>query len=129
MPLLPTHPHVPTATNVANYIMYEDTNNQCTSKLDTAIMMFENLSTSGRNTFMTSSDYVIATARERLEAWALNQNKTIDHVNGDYVINAQINDINRNNCIILIIVITSIVSLSAASLFLMNTRKKKLNRR
>ena len=73
--------------NVANYIMYEDTNNQCNTKLDYAILYFGNMSTSGRNTFMTSDDYVIAQARTRLEAWLTNQGKSITHINGDYLVN------------------------------------------
>ena len=39
---------------------------------------------------MTSDDYVIATARERLEAWATNQGKSIIHINGDYSVSGSI---------------------------------------
>ena len=74
------------ATNVSNYIMYEDTTNQCNSKTDVAIGYFNNLSTSEKTTFMTSDDYVISTARERFNAWLRNQGKSITLNNGDYVI-------------------------------------------
>ena len=77
---------VETPTNVANYIMYEDTNNQCTSKFENAIIYFESLGAEGRTTFMTSNDYVISTARERFLAWAKHEGKTINYVNNDYVV-------------------------------------------
>ncbi len=76
--------------DLANYIMYEDTNNQCLTKLDTAIEYFNGLTVSERNTFMTSDDYVIAAARERLEAWATNQGKMIIHIDGDYSVSGSI---------------------------------------
>ncbi len=76
------------AANVSNYIMYEDTNNQCTTKLSTAIGYLSSLSSSELTTFQTSSSYVIATARERLEAWARNQGKTINYDAGDVSLSA-----------------------------------------
>ncbi len=75
-----------TALNVANYIMYEDTNNQCETKFSVAKGYFEGLTAAQRETFMTSSDYVISTARTRLQAWATHLGKTITYSNGDYVI-------------------------------------------
>ena len=95
-----------TALNVANYIMYEDTNNQCTTKLASVIGQFENMSKAERLTFMTSTDYVIQTARTRLEAWLTNQHKSINLVDGDYVIANNIHslsifsDSNNENMII-----------------------------
>lgn len=80
-----------TATNVANYIMYEDTINQCTTKFDVAVSYFNNMSSSERTTFMTSNDYVISCARERLEAWATNQGKQIVYSNGDYLVQNALN--------------------------------------
>lgn len=67
------------ASNVANYIMYEDTNNQCVSKLSTATSYLNNCSSAELSTFRTSTDYVISTARTRFEAWARNQGKTVDY--------------------------------------------------
>lgn len=72
-----------TPENVANYIMYEDTNNQCVSKLPIALGYYKNLSTSGKSEFQTSDDYVISTARERLNAWADAQGKTINYSSGE----------------------------------------------
>ena len=81
-----------TPVNLANYIMFEDTNNQCTTKFNVAKGYFENLTKAQRNTFMTSNDYVISTARTRLQAWARSLGKTITQSNGDYVIsNLQFN--------------------------------------
>lgn len=75
-----------TAKNVSNYIMYEDTENQCATKFTTASGYFNNLSSSEKSTFMNSSDYVISNARERFEAWAANRGKTITYSNGTYTI-------------------------------------------
>ena len=120
-----------TATNLANYIMYEDTNNQCETKFDVAKGYFEDMSTSERNTFMTSDDYVISTARERLEAWAKNQGKEIVYVNGDYVIQSSLADIQNllsqdNSTSVLLIIFVSIVTLSFTSLILI-LKKKRFN--
>ena len=82
---------IDTPKNVANYIMLEETPNQCETKFDVAVDYFENLSVSDRNTFMTSTDYVISTARTRFLAWAANQGKQIQHINGDYVVKAPSN--------------------------------------
>lgn len=76
------------AANVSNYIMYEDTNNQCTTKLNIALGYLSSLSQAELTTFQTSSSYVIATARERLEAWARNQGKTINYDAGDVSLSA-----------------------------------------
>ena len=72
--------------NVANFIMYEDSLNQCETKFEEASLRFGKMDASGRALFMTSSDYVISTARERLLAWARHEGKTIDFVNNDYVV-------------------------------------------
>ena len=110
-------------TNVANYIMYEDTNNQCTSKLSEVITKLNTMSASDKTTFMTSTDYVIATARERLEAWARNQGKTLNLTNNSFVLSSNntvltmFKNGSDNTTNILIIVITTI-SLAAISLYI-----------
>ena len=77
-----------TAINISNYIMYEDTENQCNTKLDIAIGYLNSLSESELTTFQSSDDYVIATARERLEAWAASKGKTIIYTYGNVVANS-----------------------------------------
>ena len=74
------------ATNLSNYIMYEDTNNQCSTKTSIAEGYFEGLSKEERSTFMNSTDYVISTARERFEAWLRHEGKTISVSDDDYVV-------------------------------------------
>lgn len=88
---------VETALGLANYVMFEDTNNQCVSKLDPAILKFNSMSSSERSTFMTSSGYVISTARERFEAWARNQGKSIVYSGGDYQVSGSQNKVSVNN--------------------------------
>ena len=101
------------AINTSNYIMYEDTVGQCTTKFNVASGYFNSMSTSQRATFMTSDDYVISTARERFEAWARSLGKTISYTNGDYVIqNARPMQIIGNatdNSTLLIVVVSVIM--------------------
>lgn len=104
------------AENVANYIMYEDTIGQCNTKTEIAKGYFEELSQDERETFMTSSDYVISSARERFEAWLRNQGESIAESGGDYVVfkNASITFENENNSnfVFVIIISTSILASS-----------------
>ena len=117
-----------TVTSLADYIMYSDDEGQCTTKLDIAIEYFEALSKADRAAFMTSSSYVIATARERFEAWALNQGKSIVYSSGDYSISGMamfdiISYSKQDNIIVVLVAATSSVSLVAFFLFI--TKKKK----
>ena len=119
-----------TPENVANYVMYEDTNNQCTSKFNTAKGYFENLSTSGRATFMTSDEYVISTARERLQAWARHEGQTIALSNGDYVITnaSRISILNMNesnNTTFVVIMIVSLSFVGVAGFYILKKRKEQ----
>lgn len=118
-----------TATNVANFIMYEDTNNQCVSKLTTAINYINNCSSSELETLQTSSDYVISTARERLEAWARNQGKSIDYSSAGAVVLKSINNrlftsIDKSIDNILIVIICSISVTSLFALYAIIKKKK-----
>ncbi|MCR5308924.1 MAG: endonuclease [Bacilli bacterium] len=123
-----------TAENVANYIMYADTNNQCKTKLDVVQGYFEDLSASEQETFMSSNDYVIASARTRLIAWAAHEGKTITtDSNGKYVISNSIKmtgfgqtELSDNNSIIILFIICSLGAgaLSVCYLF----KKKKSSR-
>ena len=115
------------AKNIANYIMYEDTNNQCVSKLGMAIGYLSNLSASELQTFQTSNDYVIATARTRLEAWATNQGKTINYNTGDVTANTKFGDVDEfgedNNA--MLVIIAAIASVSALTILLVIKKKRK----
>lgn len=75
-----------TPTNLANYIMYTDTNGQCEDKFAYAESYFQNLSSEGKITFLTSDDYVISTAAERFRNWAAHQGKQIVLENSNWVI-------------------------------------------
>lgn len=118
------------ATNVSNYIMYEDTNNQCLTKYSTAKGYFEDLSTSERSTFMTSSDYVISTARERLQAWATHHGESISYTNGDYIFSkvSVINPIfdSTNNNTLMIIIVVSTISISVIGAYFFIKRRKAI---
>lgn len=119
-----------TAANVANYIMYEDYTNQCLTKFDIAISYFNNLTTEEKTTFMTSSDYVITHAKERLEAWAKNQGKEIVYSGGNYIIvsNAAFELIGESKQVIkIVIIVGSILTLSIVIVGMIHTyqRRKK----
>lgn len=119
-----------TASNVANYVMYEDTNNQCTSKFSVAKGYFEAMSTSERSSFMTSSDYVISTGRERLLAWAAHEGKTITQDNGDYVVSAPVNivleNISQNSAGIAIIVTVSLITAASIGGYFFIKKRKEI---
>ena len=120
-----------TAKNVSNYIMYEDTENQCTTKFTTASGYFNNLSTSEKSSFMTSSDYVISTARERFEAWAANRGKTITYSNGTYtIINASnrmssLNNEKNTDLLVLLIGVMMCCSTFAVAIYMFKKSKEQ----
>ncbi len=113
--------------NVSNYIMYENTNNQCLTKLDIALEKLNTLSQNDKNTFMTSNDYVIKCARERIQAWARNQDKEFELNNNNFVINSN-NIFNGDNftdkdSTSLIIIICALSLVSTISLLIIKKRK------
>ena len=120
-----------TAENLANYIMYTDTANQCTTKTSVAKGYFEGLSSTERETFMTSSDYVISTARERFQAWLRNRGLSISEENNDYVVSkATVNNplLNKNITISTVItIITAVITsgLTIGGYFYFSRRKKE----
>lgn len=118
-----------TPSNIANYIMYEDTAGQCESKFAVAESYFNNLTKSGRAEFMTSDDYVISSARERFESWAAYLGKEIVYADGDYIIEGSRKVLSINNdetAAIIVVVVLS--SLSLVGLFvLLVKRKRKYN--
>ena len=115
--------------NIANYVMYEDTNNQCLTKLDAAVERLNGLSSSDKNTFWTSNDYVIKTARERLQAWAVHQGKTLSYSDSAFVISSNnvnpLKDMVSNNVIANIVVLVSLLSISAFGVYLFINKKKE----
>lgn len=121
---------VETVTNVSNYIMFNDTNNQCVTKLDIAIEKLNTLSNSDRDSFWNSDDYVIKSARERLLAWAKNQGRVLSYSNNTFsaMSDGLINDsIFSYSSLIIIVAITSISLLSLATLLVNKKRRHTLN--
>ena len=116
-----------TAVNLANYIMFEDENNQCNTKFGVAKGYFEGLTKAERSAFMTGTSYVVSTARERLLAWAEHLGKTITQSGDDYVINnARLNFLafnNQTDSTIIIVVALSISMLSFAGFMLLRRKK------
>ncbi|MCQ2802229.1 MAG: endonuclease [Bacilli bacterium] len=70
-----------TALNVANYVMFEDIDNQCETKYSIAKTQFNKMSDSQREEFMSSTDYVISTARERMTMWAKHHGESFNFNN------------------------------------------------
>lgn len=102
-------------TNVANYIMYTDTEGQCSTKLTTAVGYIKNLFGTDKTTFQTSNDYVISTARTRLEAWARNQEKTINYSTGTLSNASRSVPIgnSESNSSIIVVVVLSMMAIAA----------------
>ena len=118
-----------TALNVANYVMYEDTNNQCSTKYSIAKGYFNNMSSAQKTEFMTSSDYVISTARERFEAWAKHHGEIIQSQGGDYVISRNVIPFgpmgdSDNTKTIAIVIISSVIGLGAIAGYFFTKKKK-----
>ena len=122
-----------TAVNLANYVMYEDTNNQCNTKLDIAIGYLNNLTQSELNSFASKTetqDYVIYTARTRLNAWAASKGKTIDYSTAGNVVansyaNPIINAFEAVNATTIIIII-GIVGLTALGGYIFIRKRKEI---
>ena len=115
------------ASNVANYVMYEDTNNQCTTKLSEAIDKLNTMSETEKNSFWTSNSYVVSTARERLLAWATHEGKELTYSDGVFQISnsrniSSISDQTNNSLLIMVI---SIFGLTAVGGFFFLKRKKE----
>ena len=119
------------AINLSNCIMYEDTNGQCNSKFSVAKGYFEGLSSTERDTFMTSNDYVILSARTRLLDWAKHLGKTITYEDGDYVIsNSKIVSpidgiISKNNNSSSVIVILSLIGITTFCGYIFLRKRKE----
>ncbi len=117
------------AINVANYVMYEDTTNQCTTKLDLAIDKLNSMSENEKNAFWTSSDYVISTSRERLLAWAVHEGQTLTYSDNSFRLSGANNTsfiLNENQPHKAIIVaVVAILSLVTIGGYLYLRRKKE----
>ena len=122
------------ATNVANYIMFEDTNNQCQTKFGVAQGYFEGLSDSEKTSFMTSDDYVISTARTRFNAWATHLGKVITtDGDGKYIIqnakfaktspDGQLN-LDEDSSLMILFIICTLGAGSLSAFYLVKKKKK-----
>lgn len=74
------------AENIANFIMFSDTGNQCATKFGQAKTIFESLSKAERVRLMENGAYTLTKARERLLYWAAHEKASITKVGDDYVI-------------------------------------------
>ena len=116
--------------NVANYIMYEDNNNQCVNKFSVAQGYFNDLSKEDKNIFMTSDDYVLSSAKERLLAWASYHHKTISLLDGEYQFQGSrllSTFVHSHSFVAVIAAIISLISLAAIGGYIyLKKAKKKL---
>ena len=116
--------------NIANYIMINDTANQCKSKLGKAIEKLNSLSNVEKDLFNSSSDYVISTARNRLEAWARSENKVLTYNEGVYAANANnidrfINNADSNISLLVHLLVFSIGSVIFSICLILRKKKKE----
>lgn len=118
------------ALNIANYIMINDTFNQCKTKLAIAIDKLNSLSVTEKDLFNSSSDYVISTARNRLEAWARSENKVLTYNEGVYAANVNnidryINNIDTNISLLVHLLVFSIGSVTFSTCLILRKKKRE----
>lgn len=118
------------ALNIANYIMINDTTNQCKTKLGIAIDKLNSLSNVEKDLFNSSSDYVISTARNRLEAWARSEGKELTYNEGVYAANANnidrfINNTDSNISLLVHLLVFSIGSVTFSTCLILRKKKKE----
>lgn len=118
------------ALNIANYIMINDTSNQCKTKLGIAINKLNSLSNVEKDLFNSSSDYVISTARNRLEAWARSEGKVLTYNEGVYATNANnidrfINNADSNISLLVHLLVFSIGSVTFSTCLILRKKKKE----
>ena len=118
------------ALNIANYIMINDTVNQCKTKLGIAIDKLNSLSAIEKDLFNSSSDYVIFTARNRLEAWARSEGKVLTYNEGVYAANVNnidryINNADSNISLLVHLLVFSIGSVAFSTCLILRKKKKE----
>ena len=118
------------ALNIANYIMINDTVNQCRAKLGIVIDKLNSLSAIEKDLFNSSTNYVISTARNRLEAWARSEGKVLTYNEGVYAANANnigryINNIDTNISLLIHLLVFSIGSVTFSTCFILRKKKKE----
>lgn len=116
--------------NIANYIMINDTVNQCKTKLGIAIDKLNSLSATEKDLFNSSTNYVISTARNRLEAWTRNEGRVLTYNEGLYA--ANVNNIDRfisnadaNISLLIHLLVFSIGSVTFSTCFILRKKKKE----
>lgn len=121
-----------TPTNVANFIMFEDTEGQCegeNGKLNQAIAKLNKLSDEDKEIFDTDTGYVISSARERINAWAKHEGKVLELIDGDFVLNSVVNDLDINNAendsSLIFILVTSIAFTTSIVVLLIIKRRRQ----
>lgn len=118
------------ALNIANYIMINDTANQCKTKLGIAIDKLNSLSNVEKDLFNSSSDYVISTARNRLEAWARSEGKVLTYNEGVYAANVNnidrfINNVDSNISLLVHLLVFSIGGVTFSTCLILRKKKKE----
>lgn len=118
------------ALNIVNYIMINDTVNQCKTKLGIAIDKLNSLSVIEKDLFNSSSDYVISTARNRLEAWARSEGRVLTYNEGLYAANANnigryINNVDTNISLLVHLLVFSIGSVTFSTCLILRKKKKE----
>lgn len=119
-----------TSLNFANWLMYEDTTNQCVNKYEIAKGYFSSLSDSQKTTFMESDDYVISKARARFEAWASYHGESIITDGNSYTLsfvgfNQTVTN-HANTITIIVISVIALLSVSSIAVILVIKRRKHI---
>ena len=113
---------IDTASTLTDYIMREDTLNQCLSKFDIARSKYLQMSSEEQATFKTSNSYTISTARNRYEAWAKSLGKNPYEL-GD-VNSLLISKTFYSNPSSFVVIATGLFSFATLSTFVLIKRKR-----
>lgn len=119
------------AVNVSNYIMIEDTPGQCSGeegKLNLALKKLNRLPEEEKNTFLTSSNYVIATARERIKAWAIHEGKEVAFDSTNFVLDSNYDSMlitRENENISVLVIVLSVSFICVSGCLILRSKKKR----
>lgn len=110
--------------------MINDTSNQCKTKLAIAIDKLNSLSATEKDLFNSSTNYVISTARNRLEAWARSEGRVLTYNEGVYAANVNnidrfINNADTNISLLIHLLVFPIGSVTFSTCLILRKKKKE----
>lgn len=110
--------------DLAQFILFADTEGQCVTKYNIAKTRFNAISAAEQTTFKTSTETTFVNARARYEAWAVNQGDS-DCYGTASPINTNQPLVNDNGVIGLSVALGLLASVSLGAVFFLKKRKQR----